>query len=168
MDWITVILRIIHIVSGVVWVGGAALFFFYIEPTLNKFGADAEKVIDELVSRRRLPIYFIAFSTLNVLAGTILYWRNFEGIGTSPYALALGIGGLAAIAAWLGGALLIPRAISRVGSIGAEMKATGGPPSADLFARMHAAQAHLRTLGGIDLGLLTFAVIAMASARYLG
>ncbi len=168
MDVMTIILRIVHIVSGVVWVGGAALFFFYIEPTLNKLGPEAEKFIDELVNRRKLPIYFIVFSTLNVLAGVTLYWMNFEGVGTSPYGLALGIGGLAAIAAWLGGALLIPRFIDRVGAIGAEMKAAGGPPSPDLVARMHAAQSRLRIVGGIVLGLLTLAVVAMASARYIG
>ena len=33
MDGLAVVLRIVHIICGVLWVGGAALFFFYIEPT---------------------------------------------------------------------------------------------------------------------------------------
>lgn len=73
MDWLQLVLRIIHIGAGVVWVGGAALFFFYIEPTVNKLGPDAEKFVDELVNRRRVPIYFITVSTLTVLFGLILY-----------------------------------------------------------------------------------------------
>lgn len=73
MDWLQLVLRIVHIFAGVAWVGGAALFFFYIEPTINKLGPDAEKFVDELVNRRRVPIYFINVSTLTVLFGLILY-----------------------------------------------------------------------------------------------
>lgn len=72
MDWLQIVLRIVHIFAGVAWVGGAALFF-YIEPTVNKLGPDAEKFVDELVNRRRVPIYFITVSTLTVLFGLILY-----------------------------------------------------------------------------------------------
>lgn len=53
MDVVAIVLRIVHIVSGVFWVGGAALFFFYLEPTINKLGPDAEKFTDEMVNRRR-------------------------------------------------------------------------------------------------------------------
>lgn len=168
MDGLAIGLRIVHIVSGVLWVGAAALFFFYLEPTMKKLGPDAEKFADELINRRKVPIYFMAISTLTVLAGVVLYWRNFGGISTSPFGLALGLGGFAAILAWLGGGILIPRALGRVGAVGAEIRAAGGPPSAELMARMEAAQERLRLIGGVDLVLLLFAVVAMASARYLG
>lgn len=168
MDVLTIGLRLVHIVSGVLWVGGAALFFLYIEPTVNKLGPDAEKFVDEMVNRRKVPVYFMAISTLTVFAGVLLYWRNFNGIDSSPFGLALGLGGLAAIVAWLAGNLLIPRALGNVSAIAAEMKAAGGPPSSDLMTRMHAAQERLRLIGAVDLGLLAFAVVAMASARYLG
>jgi uncharacterized membrane protein len=168
MDVLAVVLRIVHIVSGVLWVGGAALFFFYIEPTMNKLGPDAEKFVDEMINRRKAPIYFVTMSTLTVLAGVVLYWRDFGGISTSTFGLALGLGGLAALIAWLGGNLLIPQTLSKLGAIAGEMKAAGGPPSAELMARMHATQARLRLVGAVDLILLALSVAAMASARYLG
>ena len=56
MDWLQIVLRIVHIFAGVAWVGGAALFFFYLEPAINKLGPDAEKFVDELVNRRKVPI----------------------------------------------------------------------------------------------------------------
>ena len=167
MDILAVVLRIVHIVAGVLWVGGAGLFFFYLEPAINKLGPDAEKFVDEVVNRRKVPIYFVALSTLTVLAGVILYWRDFGGINTSPFGLALGLGGLAALIAWLGGNLLIPRTLGELMAIGAEIKAAGGPPSPELESRMHATQKRLRLIGMIDIVLLLFAVIAMASARYL-
>ena len=167
MDILGIVLRIVHIVGGVLWVGGAGLFFFYLEPAINKLGPDAEKFVDEVVNQRKVPIYFVAISTLTVLAGVILYWRDFGGINTSPFGLALGLGGLAAIIAWLGGNLLIPRTLGQLTSIAAEIRASGGPPSPELAARMHATQERLRTIGLIDIVLLLFAVVAMAAARYL-
>lgn len=168
MDVVTVVLRIVHIVSGVLWVGGAGLFFFYLEPAINKLGPDAEKFVDEVVNRRKVPIYFLTLSTLTVVAGVILYLRAFGGtIDTSSFGLALGVGGVAALIAWLGGNLLIPRTLGQLMAIGGEIKASVGPPPAELVARMHAAQERLRLIGLIDVVLLLFAVIAMASARYL-
>jgi hypothetical protein len=103
-----------------------------------------------------------------VIAGVLLYWRNFGGINGSPFGLALGLGGLAAIVAWVGGNVLIPRALGTLSSIAGEMKAVGGPPPTEPMARMHAAQERLRLVGAVDLVLLAFAVAAMAIARYLG
>lgn len=167
MDVVAVVLRIVHIVSGVFWVGGAALFFFYVEPTINKLGPDAEKFVYEMVNRRRVPIYFMTLSTLTVLTGVILYWRDFGGISTSPMGLALGFGGLAALVAWLGGNLLIPKTLGQLSGIATEIKQAGGPPSGELVSRMHATQERLRVIGLVDVALLIFAVAAMASARYL-
>ena len=171
MDWLQIALRIIHIGSGILWVGGATLFSLYIEPTLNAMGPDAGKFINELVEVRKVPIFFATTSTLAVLGGVLLYWRDSNGLQlswiTSPSGLAFTIGGLSAGAAWLGGNVFTRPAVEKVGAVGAEMKAAGGPPSAEVMARMHAAQERLRRIGLITLGLLAVTVIAMAAARYL-
>ena len=168
MDVWAVVLRIIHIVAGALWVGGAGLFFFYFEPAINKLGPDAEKFVDEVINRRKAPIYFVTTSTLTVVAGVILYLRDFgAAIATSPFGLALGLGGLAALIAWLGGNLLIPRTLMQLMAVGAEMKASAGPPPSELVSRMQAIQERLRLIGLVDIVLLLFAVAAMASARYL-
>ena len=172
MDVLVIALRIIHILSGVLWVGGAALFFFYIEPAINKLGPDGEKFVDEVVNRRKLPIYFVTLSTLSVLGGVILYWRASSGIDftwiTSAPGLAFTVGGIAALAAWLGGNLLIPSTLGQLMAVGAQMTASDGPPSPELVGRLHAVQKKLHTIGMVDIVLLGVAVIAMASARNLG
>ena len=167
MDSFIVVLRIVHIVSAVLWVGGAALFFLYIEPTINKLGPDAEKFVEEAIVRRKAPIYFAVISTLAVSAGVALYWINWLPAATTPAGLTFGLGGIAALVAWLGGNLLIPKSLMAVGAIAAEIKAAGGPPSAELMGRMHAAQERLRRIGLADLILLSVAVVAMAIARYM-
>lgn len=172
MDWLQIVLRLLHIISGILWAGGAALFFFYVEPTINKLGPDAEKFVDEVINRRKAPIYFAAMSTLAVLGGVLMYWRDSAGLSndwmTSATGLVFGFGGLCAIAAWLGGNLFITPAVKAVAAIGGEMKAAGGPPSAELIGRMHAAQERLRRIGLVDLVLIFAAMAAMASARYFG
>jgi uncharacterized membrane protein len=169
LDVIGIVLRIVHIAGGVAWVGGAAMFFFYLEPTINKLGPDAEKFVDEVINRRKAPIYFAATSTLTVIAGIVLYWRDFGRIDTtSSFGVALGLGGIAGLIAWLGGNLLIPRTLTKVAAIITEVKAGDGPPSNEQAARLHAAQHRLRLIGLVDIALLAFAVVAMASARYLG
>ncbi|HEX7950903.1 MAG TPA: hypothetical protein VF494_11185 [Candidatus Limnocylindrales bacterium] len=171
MDWLQVALRILHIGTGIFWVGGAALFFFYIEPTLNKLGPNAELFVDEIINRRKLPIYFAVVSTLTVLGGVLMYWRDSNGLSgswvTSPTGLAFGLGGICALIAWVMGFSVLTPAVQKVGALGAEMKAAGGPPSAELMGRMHAAQERVRTIGAIDLVLVLLAVLGMATARYL-
>jgi hypothetical protein len=171
MDWLQIALRIIHIGSGVLWVGAVALFTLYVEPTLNALGPDSEKFIKEIVEVRKVPIFFATTSTLAVLGGVLLYWRDSNGLQlswiTAPSGLAFTIGGVSAFAAWLGGNVFTRPAVEKVGAIGAEMKAAGGPPSAELIGRMQAAQEGLRRIGRITLGLLVVAVVGMESARYL-
>ena len=168
MDLLLIAFRLVHIISAIVWVGGTVLFFFYIEPTINKLGPDAEKFVDEFIVRRKVPQYFAIASTLTVFGVILLYYRDAGGLqlwttGAGP---AFTIGSIAGIIAWLGGAVLVAPAVKKVAGIGAEIKSAGGPPSAELMGRMHAAQERLHTIGLWDLVFVAIAVVAMESARY--
>jgi uncharacterized membrane protein len=167
MDLVYAVLRVLHIGAAMAWAGGAALFFFYIEPTLNKLGPDAEKFADEMINKRKVPIYFAAVSTVAVLAGLTLYVRQAGGfqLWTTTPGIIYTVGAIAAIIAWIGGNVLITPAVKMVGAIGQEMKSAGGPPSAELMGRMHAAQERLRTIGMWDLILIGIAILCMESAR---
>jgi uncharacterized membrane protein len=169
MDWGVVAFRVVHIVSAVTWAGGVALFFFYIEPTMNKLGPDAEKFVDEILNKRKLPIYMAIASTLTVLGGALLWYHDastISGWASSATGTVFSVGAIAAIIAWLSGNALIPRTVRQVQGIVGEMKAAGGPPSAELVGRLHATQGRLRQIGAFDLVLLVVAVLAMATARY--
>jgi uncharacterized membrane protein len=167
MDLVWAALRVLHIGSAILWAGGAALFFFYIEPTINKLGPDAERFVDEVVNKRKVPIYFAAMSTVAVVAGLALYYRQAGGfqLWTTTQGLVTTVGAVAAIIAWIGGNVLITPAVKKVGAIGQEMKAAGGPPSAELVGRMHVAQESLRRVGKWDLVLIGIAILCMESAR---
>jgi uncharacterized membrane protein len=170
VDWFYLIFRLVHIVSGILWVGGALLIFLYLEPAATKLGPAAETFMNEIFFNRKLPIYFALASTLTVIAGAALYLRGAGGLalwgGTTGTVLT--IGALSAIIAWIGGNAFIPRNFMKLQALGAEAAAAGGPPSADLQTRIHAVQERLRLIGVIDTVLLLVAVIAMESAKYLG
>jgi uncharacterized membrane protein len=170
MDVVAIGLRILHIFAAVVWAGGSALFFFKIEPAINKLGPDAEKFVDEFVNKRRVPFYFAIASTLTVIGGVLLYFKGAGGIRLwvdSPEGIAFTLGGIAGILAWLGGGILVSPAVKKVAAVGGEIKAAGGPPTTELMGRMHAAQQRLRMIGLVDLLLVVFALLMMAVARYL-
>jgi uncharacterized membrane protein len=167
VDVVYIVLRVLHIGSAILWAGASALFFFYIEPSINKLGPAAEPFVDEILNRRKAPIYFAATSTVAVLAGLALYYRQAGGfqLWTTTPGLIYTVGAIAAIFAWIGGNVLIVPAVKNVGAIGQEMKNAGGPPSGELMGRMHAAQARLRTIGMWDLLLIGIAILCMESAR---
>ena len=171
MDWFSVVFRVVHIGSAIVWAGGAALFFFYIEPTITKLGPDAESFVDELLNKRKLPVYFAVASTLAVIGGVILYIRDAGGLRLwldSTAGTVFSIGALAAIVAWIGGNAFIPSTAIKMQGLIVEMKTAGGPPSAEALGRLHAAERRLRTIGAIDLVLIAVAILCMETARYLG
>lgn len=64
------------------------------------------------------------------------------------------------------GLIGIPPNVKRLSELGREVSASGGPPTPDQAARIHAVQEKMRLLSRLDLALLTLAVFAMATARY--
>ncbi len=60
MDLVLIVLRLIHIVSGVLWVGGAFLVFRFVEPAIKDLGPQGEPFMSRVGPR--LPPYFITVS----------------------------------------------------------------------------------------------------------
>lgn len=74
-----VILRLLHIGSGVIWAGSTFFFFFLLEPATRALGPQAGPVMEFLVSKRKMPIVFAIASTVTVLSGAVVYWRVSNG-----------------------------------------------------------------------------------------
>lgn len=171
MDWYQVILRVVHILMGTFWVGSAIFFFFFIEPSVKELGATGEKFMGHLTEKKKMPIVFMIASGLTVLAGILLYWRDSGGFDldwvTSPTGLGFTVGGVAAIMAFAAGLIFIKPTVERMGVIGQQVVAGGGPPNDAQGAELQKLAGKLTTVGRIDLVLLTIAVVAMATARFL-
>ncbi len=164
-------LRIVHIGSGVFWVGTAWFFFGWVEPTTKALGPQAGPFMHHIVSARRISPFLIAASTLNVFAGLTLYWRDSAGLSASwigsPTGIGFTIGGLAALTAWVIGLRVLAPTVEALDHAGGAMAAAGRPPTPEEGAAFHALEMRLHRAGLADTFLLAGAVAMMASSRYL-
>jgi uncharacterized membrane protein len=171
VDWYQIILRVVHILAGVFWVGTAIFFFLYLQPAVKEIGPTGQQFMDHLVEKKKIPMVITASAAVTILAGILLYWRDSNGFDldwiTSATGLAFTVGGAAAILAFVFGLVLVKPAVERMGSIGQAIAMSGGPPTDAQTSEMQRLGARLTLIGQINLLLLIVAVVAMAVARFL-
>jgi hypothetical protein len=167
-----IVLRILHIGSGVFWVGTAWFFFGWIEPTTKAIGPQAGPFMHHVVRNRRVVKFIVTAGAINVAVGLVLYWRASAGLNSawigSGTGIGFTIGGLAAIVAWVLGLTVIGPTVERLDEAGTAMATAGRPPTPDEVGRFHGLEARLHRAGQADSLLLATAVILMAASRYLG
>lgn len=166
------VFRVVHIMLGVAWAGTAFLFTVFIEPAALKLGPGAQPMMDELVKHRKVGETITIIGGLAVIAGWVLWWRHWDATGSlgdwvgTSFGLWLTIGGVAATIAFFAGMIGIPPNLKKLGAIGEEVAAQGGPPTSEQQARMQAIQGSMKRLSRVDLAFIAIAVFAMATARY--
>src|SRR5512133_1784190 len=67
------LLRIIHIVGGVFWVGGTLIMTFFIGPTIGATAEAGQKFVAHLMNNLKFSNRMSAAAGLTILAGAILY-----------------------------------------------------------------------------------------------
>ena len=171
MDVGLVILRLFHVVDGVLWAGGAIFLTWFIEPVALALGPKAGPFMGAL-NDRKIGIYFSIVASFAVLACTILYWIDANGdlVGFftgSAFGFALGVGGLTAWVAWIIGFTRVRVLTAQLGETGAKVAASDGPPAPELLAQLQGIQHDLHQIGLVDFWLIAIAVVLMSTARYL-
>lgn len=171
MDLGILVLRLLHIGSGVFWAGSAMFFFFFLEPATKALGPQAGPVMHFLVSQKRVARVITVAATVNVAAGALVYWRVSNGFDPawtgSGMGIGLTIGAIAAIGAWAMGLAVIMPTVERIDAVGGQIAQAGGPPSPELLGEMHRLSEKLHRIGRIDIALIGTAVFFMAISRYL-
>jgi uncharacterized membrane protein len=160
--------RIVHIGTGVIWVGSLFVVVAFVQPSAAALGAAGAPFMSELRRRRFVDVVFID-ALFSVVAGSLLYWRDWHAYASfgdwigSSFGASLTVGALLAIAG-LGVAALVTRpTIVRLVSLGRQVSGSGGPPSPEMGALQH----RLVVAERVSFSLVLLAVVAMASARYL-
>src|SRR5690349_313792 len=102
MEVVVIILRIVHIVFGVFWVGGVMLMSAFLVPTIIASGPEGGRFMGRLTQRGLLPS-LLGSAALSSLAGIMLYLYDSQGLRMewvmTPTGLTFGIGGICAIIA---------------------------------------------------------------------
>jgi len=171
MNILMILLRLVHIGSGVFWAGAAVMIAGFIEPAVKDSGPEGGRFMQRLVRGQRLSTYMSIASLATALSGVVLYWPisgnfNMNWLISGP-GLTLTIGSVAGLLAFAVGALVNGPTAKQISALGQEMQAAGGPPNPSQLATMGALQARLRTAGIVDAALLGIAVAGMAIASYV-
>jgi len=163
------LLRLVHIVVGVFWVGAVAFIAFFLLPTIQSVGAAGGAVMQQLTQIRRMPGWLTAAGVLTILAGLLLYWHDSAGFGSVQWmrsgpGVTFGLGAVLAIAGTGFHAAVIAPAARELGAI----MARGEPPSASDLTTVQRLQARLAWGARTWAVLLLLAAAAMSVARYVG
>jgi len=168
MDITFLILRMIHILAGIFWVGSAVLMAAFITPAARALGPEGGKFMQFLLGKLRLSNTISLSAILTTLAGIVLYWRDSAGLQTmwifSSTGFILTVGAVAGIlAAILGGAVTAPTA-ARMDALSKQIQVGGGPPKPEQLAQLQKLQMQLGQAGVWGAVLLVISAAAMAIA----
>lgn len=167
---ILLILRAVHIFAGVLWAGTAIFYFFLVEPAAKSLGPVGPKFMQDLIEKRRYPLYMNVASALTIIAGALLYWNTSGGLQPlwiqSGPGLGFTIGSVAAIGAYLVGFFMLRPRAERMGKLGQQIARAGGPPEPAQAAELQKLGQEIRSIERIDVILLTISLLTMATARY--
>ena len=169
MAILIMVLRIIHIFSGVFWVGFAFFNIGFLQPTVKATGAEGQKTMQYLTQKTRLLSTVYTAATLTMLSGLIMYWiiSGFQlTFMSSGYGLVLTIGSIAGIIAWIYAVVVIRGIFKQMQIIGQGIQAQGSPPTPEQGTQLQALVARLGKVGQVALVFLVISLLGMATARY--
>lgn len=167
-----VLLRIVHIVTGVLWVGSLFVVVVFVQPSAATLGAAGATFMSELRRRRFVDVVFVD-AVFTVVAGAFLYWHDwhtFPSFGDwidSSFGASLTVGAVLAISGLVVAAAVTRPTIGRLVALGRQVAESDGPPTPETAARIGALQHRLVVAERVSFSLVLLAVVAMASARYL-
>jgi hypothetical protein len=161
------LLRIVHIVGGVFWVGGTLMMTFFIAPTIGATADAGQRFVGHLMNELKFSNRMSIAAGSTVLAGFILYWIDSQGFTSawmsSPAGRGFGIGAGFALIGFIFG-ILVGQTAKGMARIGAQIQ---GRPSPEQMTGLQALQKKQATYSGIAAAALVLATIFMALARYL-
>lgn len=171
MDTYMIMLRIIHIFAGVLWVGSAVFFLFFVGPTAKAIGPGGQQFMQHFVTRKRYPQYMAVVSTLTIVSGILLFVKVSGGLQIgwlkTGAGLTLTVGSVIGVLVTPIGLLGISPRAQRLGALSQNIATAGGPPSPEQLGEIQRLDQEMGFYERLDFVMLTVSLLAMAVARYL-
>lgn len=166
-----IVLRLIHVMGGIFWVGAMMYNTFFLMPAMNAAGPQASGAVSKGLVARHVFTVMPVVAILTMLSGFRLMQITSAGFSSTWFQSMSGrtfaMGGLAAIVAFVGGMLLARPTMMKMGATMAERAAAPADKHAALDAKIAALRARGAIVNGTVSFLLLAAAAAMAVARYL-
>lgn len=152
------ILRLLHIVGGLIWVGAALVMSFYIEPALKQAGAAGSGILHKLYRQTNYARLIPLSALVTTVAGLLLYGAlSYHETLSSSMGVILSLGAFVGLLAFLHGWFAVWRPAGQY----AEM-------SESRTDEISALEAKMRRNGRISMWLALSSLVLMAGARYIG
>lgn len=164
-------LRLLHILTGIAWVGGMTFFFVFLLPGLQGDPATTGKVMQGLARRGYMQI-MPGIALVTILSGLWLVWITSGGdvhgyAGSRSGHVYLTSGGIAIVTFFIGVFLGRPIGMKAAQISAAMATATDAGAKTELMAEMAGLQKRGALINTIVLGGLLIAAAGMAVARYV-
>ena len=165
------VLRLVHVLGGIFWVGSGLFSTFFLVPAIMAAGPAAGPVMGALQQRRLFTILPVV-ALLTVLSGLRLMWIASGGFQPAYFQTASGatyaFGAVASVLAFALSLMVArPMAVRGTQLAGEMAKAPEGPARAAIAAEL----ARVRRRGAVatttGVVMLVIAASGMAIARYL-
>ena len=160
MDAELVVMRVVHILAGVIWAGSAIFLAVVLDPRLKALGPDIQRKVTAALAPA-LRIVLDGGAAVTILVGILLVYRmdRLDNLFNTNWGLAITIGLVASIFALASGiaTMSTTKKLVEIGQ-GAEEEQ----------ADMDSLSAKATLLARITAALVVIAVVTMAAARFVG
>ena len=166
-----IVLRLVHVLGGLFWVGSGLFSALYLMPSMAEAGPAAGAVMAGL-QRRRLFVVLPIVALLTILSGVRLMWIMSGGFApayfTSGRGATFAAAAAAAIVAFLLGITFVRPIGVRMGAVGEALRqASDGEEKARLTSEMSRLQQRAAVMNRINGILLILAAAGMAVGRFV-
>jgi uncharacterized membrane protein len=167
MNYLTLILRLVHIIGGILWVGAALMMNFFIAPTLRATGDAGKQFAGHLMAKTRFTPIVTVSAYATVIAGFLLYGIDSDWFMSPWQSSGAGVGfGVGALFGLVG---LVTGFMNggnnrKLAQLGAQIL---GKPTPEQAAQLGAIQKQQGWVVPANTYSLLLAVFFMAIARYL-
>lgn len=170
MDILQIILRLLHIVGGIFWVGATMFTALFLLPALRDAGPDGAKVM-EGVARRKFMEIMPVVAILTMVSGLWMFYRASGGFNAAYFASRAGMGystGAAfAIIAFIIGLTVVRPSMLKAAALSKSAAQATPEERGRIMSAAGVLRARAGKAGNAVVSLLIVAAAAMAVARYL-
>lgn len=170
MTYLITVLRLLHIVGGIFWVGAALMLTFFISPTAAATMEAGQKFVSHMMQRTAFNKAILISASTSVLAGLALYAIDSNGFQSvwmsSGPGIGFGLGGVFGVFGYLVG-LAQNRRSHALGQLGRILQSQPNPPNQEQRQKLKKLQSQLKTGGIWNAIFLLLSAMLMSTARFL-
>ncbi|HRP07539.1 MAG TPA: hypothetical protein PLL69_03535 [Gemmatimonadales bacterium] len=164
------VLRLVHVLGGIFWVGGMMYANFFLAPALRQAGPAAATVMAGLQQRKAF-VWLPVIALITILAGIRLMMISSLGFQPAYFAAAPGkvylAAGTASVIALVVGLAVVRPGMQRMAGIGARIASAPESERAAMQAEMARLGSRGAAMQALVTWLLIFAAAGMAVGRYV-